>query len=111
MRVGCRLQLRQEIFLPTLQPTKMILRHSCLRIRTICPSIRQFAAAASKSSKPTSPNSIVAPSPLKSRPADNDPNYTHPSSIAKPGIAIKGVQILKDRPEILALPDDYYPDW
>jgi Mitochondrial ribosomal protein L37 len=24
---------------------------------------------------------------------------------------LKGIQILKDKPEVVALPDDYYPDW
>lgn len=24
---------------------------------------------------------------------------------------LKGIQILKDRPDIIAMPDDYYPDW
>lgn len=89
----------------------MILRHSCLQLRTLHTSTRLFAAAAKPSPVKTPNASPVAPFPPKSRPADNDPTYTHPPSSVKAGSPIKNLQILKDKGEIIALPDDFYPDW
>jgi hypothetical protein len=96
----------------------MALRHNCLRIR---PRIRLFHTSrhvsATSSAKPpsmakaTSPTSTIAPFPPISRPAENDPTYVHPESSVKAGVQLKGIQLLKDKPEIVALPDDYYPDW
>jgi Mitochondrial ribosomal protein L37 len=94
----------------------MVLRYICTRIR---PTIRTLhascrAAAAAKpfvASNITPDTSTAAPFPQKERPADNDPTFIHPPSSVKAGSALKGLQILKDRPEIIALPDDYYPDW
>jgi len=62
-------------------------------------------------SKRTPQSSAAAPFPPRSRPAGNDPKYKHPPSSVPSGRAIKGVQLLKDKPDIVALPDDYYPDW
>lgn len=59
----------------------------------------------------TPKSSVAAPFPPVARPPDNDPNFVHPPSAAVAGSVLKGVQILKDKPEIVALPDDYYPDW
>ena len=93
----------------------MILRPTCLRIR----AIRTFHASAQTSAAakilPTSnitpSTSVNAPFPPKTRPQENDPTYVHPPSSIKAGQSIKGVQILKDQPEIVAQPDDFYPDW
>ena len=94
----------------------MIPRHVCRRIQ---PTIRTFhasakAAAAAKplpTSNITPSTSVASPFPPIPRPADNDPTYVHPPSSVKAGAVLKGVQLLKDQPEIIALPDDYYPDW
>jgi Mitochondrial ribosomal protein L37 len=95
----------------------MILRHFCTRIRSS--SIRTFhtsskTTAASKplpSSNVTPPTSTAAPFPPIPRPEGNDPDFVHPPSSVKAGAALRGVQLLKNAPEIVALPDDYYPDW
>lgn len=92
----------------------MILRQtSCLRTRALHTSTKIFAAAPRHppASNQTPPTSTTAPFPPKSRPPENDPTYIHPPSSVKAGSIIKGVQILKDKPEVVALPDDYYPDW
>jgi Mitochondrial ribosomal protein L37 len=88
----------------------MVLRHSCQRIRALHTSTRRFARAPPVS-KPVSPHHLLAPHPPRARPPENDPTYTHPPSAKTAGSLIRGVQILKDRPEIVALPDEYYPDW
>jgi hypothetical protein len=91
----------------------MILQHSC--VRTL--SIRTFHICSKLSSAtrpqvtPIPSTSTSAPFPPKSRPAGNDPLYVHPPSTVKADATLKGIQILKDKPEITALPDDYYPDW
>src|SRR5579871_853033 len=90
----------------------ILVRQSCLRIRTIHTSRRIFAAARpAPKSNHTPSTSVVAPFPPKSRPPENDPTYIHPPSSVKPGFPLKGVQLLKDKPEVIALPDDFYPDW
>jgi len=99
----------------------MVLRNVCIRIQ---PSIRTFhtslklSAAAKKpppsklpASNLTPSTSTSSPYPPIPRPPENDPNYVHPPSSVKAGERLKGVQLLKDQPEIVALPDDYYPDW
>jgi hypothetical protein len=60
---------------------------------------------------PISKTSVHNPFPAKARPAENDPTYKHPPSATKAGDLIRNIQILKDQPDIVALPDDYYPDW
>ena len=86
------------------------LRQSCLRTRTI--HTTAFASAAKTPPAPnTNPASATAPFPPKARPPENDPTYVHPPSIIQGGSNLKGVQILKDKAEVIALPDDYYPDW
>jgi len=62
-------------------------------------------------SKPTSRTSTAAPFPPRTRPPENDPLYKHPPSSLASGKLVKGVQLLKDKPDVVALPDDYYPDW
>src|SRR5436305_1712821 len=100
----------------------MILRNICLRIkpsiRTVHTSTKLLAASSHKSASRKTPLTNITPSTSTSspyppipRPADNDPNYVHVPSIVKAGEKLKGVQLLKDKPEIVALPDDYYPDW
>src|SRR5271170_7950366 len=95
----------------------MVLQQTCLRIR---PRIQSFHtthnvfAAANKAppmSKPTPRSSTASPFPPRSRPPENDPLYKHPPSSIPPGKAIRGVQLLKDKPDVVAMPDDYYPDW
>jgi hypothetical protein len=94
----------------------MILRHVCTRIRS---STRTFHVSsrllASSKSVPTSnvtpSTSTTAPFPPISRPPENDPDFVHPPSSVKAGATLKGLQLLKNAPEIVALPDDYYPDW
>ena len=94
----------------------MIPRHICRRIQ---PTIRTFhaSAKATAAAKPlptsniTPSTSTSSPFPPIPRPADNDPTYVHPPSSVQAGAILKGVQLLKDQPEIVALPDDYYPDW
>src|ERR1700727_970526 len=93
----------------------MILRNKCLRTL----SLRTFHTSSSfnvraprvVSAAPTPPTSIAAPFPPKTRPEGNDPNYIHPPSSVKAGTAMKGLQILRDQPDIVAQPDDFYPDW
>jgi hypothetical protein len=90
----------------------MILRNSYLRLRTLHTSTKALAAKASSSvSVPIPKTSVQSPFPPKARPAENDPKYKHPPSSTKAGDVLRNLQILKDQPEIVALPDDYYPDW
>jgi len=95
----------------------MIPRHIWRRIppttRTFHASSKAIAAVAkppptSNISPSTSTTSPIPPIP---RPADNDPTYVHPPSSVNAGAILKALQLLKDQPEIIALPDDYYPDW
>lgn len=96
----------------TSHQSTMILRHSCLRqLRTLHTSSRLFAAVAKASPAAVTNASPLAPFPPKSRPADNDPTYTHPPSSVKAGSPLKNLQLLKDKGDIVALPDDFYPDW
>jgi hypothetical protein len=90
-----------------------VLRQFCIRVRTIHTSTRFFAPVAKRppTSNQTPPTSTTSPFPPRARPPENDPTYIHPPSSVKAGSAIRGVQILKDKPEVVALPDDYYPDW
>lgn len=90
----------------------MILRRTRPIIRALHTSVNAAAAAKPQPAPNlTAATSIASPFPPISRPPDNDPLYQHPPSALKAGAAIKGVQILKDKPEAIALPDDYYPDW
>jgi hypothetical protein len=90
----------------------MILRNSCLRLRTLHTSTKVLAAKGPPPvSTPTSTTSVQSPFPPRARPVENDPTYKHPPSATKAGALIRNIQILKDQPEIVALPDDYYPDW
>ena len=88
----------------------MILRNSYLRLRTLHTSTKVLAAKGPVSS-PTSKTGVQSPFPPKARPAENDPTYKHPPSATRAGDLLKNIQILKDQPDIIALPDDYYPDW
>jgi hypothetical protein len=62
-------------------------------------------------SNATPATSTAAPFPPVSPPAGNDPNYVHPPSSVKAGVPLRGIQLLKDKPEVVALADDFYPDW
>lgn len=89
----------------------MILRLSCLRPR---PFHTSAVSAYSKTLSPSnlsSPKSTASPFPPISRPVGNDPTYNHPPSSVKAGSPLRGVQLLKDKPEVVALADDFYPDW
>jgi large subunit ribosomal protein L54 len=108
-------------FFPSRHSTAMILRPLPRRIPRlrqplnrclhVSPLLRADNAPPTPSAKPVSKSSIHTPFPAVSKPPDNDPNFVHPPSAAKAGSVLKGVQILKDKPEVVALPDDYYPDW
>jgi Mitochondrial ribosomal protein L37 len=94
----------------------MILRRTCTQIRLTVRAFHASANASAAAKSQSAPNltpatSIAAPFPPKSRPPDNDPLYRHPPSALQAGSAVRGVQILKDKPDAIALPDDYYPDW
>lgn len=89
----------------------MILRIFRLRPRPFHTSA--VVAYAKNPAPPTAtpPTSPAAPFPPVSRPAENDPSYVHPPSSVKAGTPLRGIQLLKDKPEVVALADDFYPDW
>lgn len=87
-----------------------------LRIPRLRPRPFHTSAACSYAKGPAPPNvtpstSTAAPFPSVARPAGNDPTYVHPPSSVKAGATLRGVQLLKDKPEVVALADDFYPDW
>jgi len=90
----------------------MILRQTCLRlqsIRNLQTSAKALAAGAAAPS-PSRPTSVNGNIPKPNLP-QNDPLYTHPPCSVKAGTQLKGCQIIKDKPEIVAAPDEHYPDW
>jgi len=89
----------------------MILRLSRLRPRAFHSSAISTYAKTPVASNATPAKSTASPFPPIARPADNDPTYTHPPSSVKAGTPLRGVQLLKDKPEVVALADDFYPDW
>jgi Mitochondrial ribosomal protein L37 len=94
----------------------MLLRRTCQRLPPLMRSIhlsprRCAKTEPSKDSQPVSQDHRKASFPPSQIPRDNDPKYKHPPSALKAGQIVKGVQILKDTPEIPAMPDEFYPDW
>src|SRR5579859_1937848 len=87
-----------------------------LRIPRLRPRLFHTSAASVYAKSPAAPNvtpstSTAAPFPAVARPPGNDPTYVHPPSSVKAGAALRGVQLLKNKPEVVALADDFYPDW
>ncbi|PWN52284.1 hypothetical protein IE53DRAFT_385289 [Violaceomyces palustris] len=79
---------------------------SCLTCRTAAclNQSRSYAAPAKQASKASSPAPEAPPSPTSAEEKTS-------TSAAPQGMVLKGLSILKDKADPVALPDSEYPDW
>ncbi|OAX80012.1 hypothetical protein ACJ72_05664 [Emergomyces africanus] len=107
----CRLPFRQQTSV-SFQVSR------CTTLPPYRQSVRQYSAPASDAPSPPQPSSApsitlagVAPPSSRTPPAPKDNEPPRARSGTPAGTKLKGLNYLKNKPEVFALEDSEYPDW